>query len=63
MIRVFKNNKFQPIYSPDEFEMFCVRNGATKNFDNPVTSVSSSKQREQRQTTNKKSIAAVLYYL
>ena len=63
MVEEFQKKKIQPIYDPDEFEIFCLEAGAETIFDNFQKAICTIRQTEQRIGLNRKKVVSVIYQL
>ena len=63
MVEEFQKKKYQPIYDPDEFEIFCLEAGAEMIFDNFQKAVCTLWQTEQHIGLNRKKNNLVIYQL
>ena len=63
MVEEFQKKKNQPIYDPDEFEIFCLEAGAEMIFDNFQKAICTIRQTEQRIHPNRKKVVSVIYQL
>ena len=61
MVEEFQKKKNQPIYNPDEFEIFCLEAGAETIFDNCQNAICTIRQTEQRIGLNRKKVVSVIY--